>query len=181
MVYITLLLGLLIIVYCLVIFRKEDKKEDKSLDKASSLLDSSQEGERKDDNNNDDSFQKNLFLMQKTAVESSLLYELKEKVEGQLAELNQQKELVTHLMLRVEKKLEIQEETGFLRKKKQPSKEIRETRDVEKESLLDDSLERDRLYNDVYIMHDQGISLADIARQTGLGKGEVELIIGLRK
>lgn len=181
MVYITLLLGLLIIVYCLVIFRKEDKKEDKSLDKASSLLDSSQEGERKDDNNNDDSFQKNLSLMQKTAVESSLLYELKEKVEGQLAELNQQKELVTHLMLRVEKKLEIQEETGFLRKKKQPSKEIRETRDVEKESLLDDSLERDRLYNDVYIMHDQGISLADIARQTGLGKGEVELIIGLRK
>ncbi len=181
MVYITLILGFLIVACCLILFTKEDGFESKSLYKGSSPLDSNQEGEKKDDDGNDGIFQKNLSLMQKTAVESSLLYELKEKVEGQLAELNQQKELVTHLMLRVEKKLEVQEEADYLRKKKRLSKEIREARDIEEETLPDDSLERDRLYNDVYIMYDQAISLADIARQTGLGKGEVELIIGLRK
>ncbi len=181
MAYIIFVLGFVIVVYCLIIFKKEDGRESKALNKASFNLESIRQGEKKDNEDKEGIFQESLSMMQKTAAESSLLYELKEKVEEQLAELNQQKELVTHLMLRVEKKLEIQEEVGCLRSKKPSQKEIRETIDIEEKSLLYDSLERDRLYNDVYIMHDQGIPLSDIARQTGLGKGEIELIIGLRK
>lgn len=37
------------------------------------------------------------------------------------------------------------------------------------------------LHRDIYRLHDQGVPLVEIARQVGRGKGEVKLVLGLRK
>ncbi len=109
-------------------------------------------------------------------ADARVLYELKEKVEMQLAELRDQKEMVTYLMMRVEKKLEMQEAASTAVLKKDPV----QIKEKEKESLPNDGLERARLHNDIYLLYDQGILLVDIARQLGRGKGEVQLVLGLR-
>ncbi len=106
----------------------------------------------------------------KSSGETSMLYELEKKVELQLAKLCEQKELVTQLMLRAEKKLaELDDKAAqaFVPEKKWHQSSA-------------DSLERARLHNDIYLMYDQGIPLVDIARQVGRGKGEVQLVLGLR-
>lgn len=107
--------------------------------------------------------------------DGTLVYELKEKVEEHLAELSKQKELITHLALRVEKKLEAAEERKFR------GNPVPAAAGGEGSQTGVDSLERLRLFNDVYLMYDHGVPIAEIARQVERGKGEVELILGLRK
>lgn len=66
------------------------------------------------------------------------------------------------------------EDVGILRgEKKQPdtSKII----DVKKKK------DRETLYNQIYKMSDEGLSVDEIAQRTKMGKGEVRLILGLRK
>lgn len=113
-------------------------------------------------------FEKILTCKMEEGTEDGQLYDLKEQVESRLAELNQQKELVTHLMLRVEKKLEREE--GPMQGKEDPGEDIFNL----------DNLERARLHNDIYLLYDQGVPLVEIARQLGRGKGEIQLVLGLR-
>lgn len=117
------------------------------------------------------SFPDILANQEERVVEAHLLFELKEKVEMQLAELREQKEMVTYLMMRVEKKLESQEALKPVYKEMQNKPEA---------VLPYDCLERARLHNDIYLLYDQGIPLVEIARQLGRGKGEVQLVLGLR-
>ncbi|MBS4021270.1 MAG: hypothetical protein KGZ79_02450 [Dethiobacter sp.] len=116
-------------------------------------------------------FQDALFPAMQNAADSGMLYELKEKVEARLAELSEQKELVTHLMLRVEKRLSSGEDKAV----EKPTRHAREDNIPSA-----DYLERARLHNDIYLLHDLGVPLAEIARQVRRGKGEVQLVLGLR-
>jgi hypothetical protein len=153
MVYLILLAGLIITAYCVTVFLKED-------------IDDSDEG-----------FCKLLSAEGGTSMYGSVLFDLKEKVETELAETRRQKELVIGLLLRMERQLE---NTG------QPfsgNDESGEKATPEKEGA-DETLrvmERAHLFNSVYLMHDRGMALTEIAKQAGLGKGEIELILGMRK
>ncbi len=88
--------------------------------------------------------------------------EIRQRIESQKEEIEKQKHLLEQM-------------------KKQPCAlaEPENTREKRKEQDRK-KLHRARLYNDVYLLHDQGVSLSKIARQIGRGKGEVQLILGLR-
>lgn len=66
------------------------------------------------------------------------------------------------------------EDVGILRgEKKQP--DTNKIIDVRKKK------DRETLYNQIYKMSDEGLSVDEIAQRTKMGKGEVRLILGLRK
>ncbi|MDO9574590.1 MAG: hypothetical protein Q7I94_06310 [Candidatus Contubernalis sp.] len=178
MVYVILFTGLVIVIYSLLLFAKDysNKEEDKPLPDATVSEENSISGEVQS------AFQ-DLLTVQAEAIEGNLLYELKEKVEVQLSELDKQRELVTHMMMRVEKKLDSQPTEKMIDVKREEKRDQGKIKKQKKEgiSLKEDALDRARLHNDVYLLYDQGIPLAEIAKQVGLGKGEVELILGLRK
>jgi hypothetical protein len=150
MVYLILLTGLIITAYCVTVFLREDI----------------------DNSSDDDGFSELLSAEGGTTMYGSVLYELKEKVETELAEMRRQKELVSNLLLRMEKQLgnsglcSGNDGTGPERAGGEETMRV---------------MERVHLYNSVYLMHDRGMALAEIAKQAGLGKGEVELILGMRK
>ncbi|UNC91766.1 DUF6115 domain-containing protein [Candidatus Contubernalis alkaliaceticus] len=181
MVYIILFFGLAIIIYSLFHLAKDHStnKENKPM---SAPVSSEEKFMSQEDKVVQLAFQ-DYISGSEEAVEGKLLYELKEKVEVQLSELAIQRELVSHMMMRVEKKLDSQpvEERVEVKKAEKRAQGKLEKQKNEVISLNEDALDRARLHNDVYLLYDQKIPLAEIAKQVGLGKGEVELILGLRK
>lgn len=114
------------------------------------------------------------FPTKQNTADTGLLYELKEKVEDQLAELHKQKEIMTYLIMRLEKKLDTLNENE--------SHITRTTSyDQNQNTLSAEDLERARLHNEIFIMHDQGMTVDEISKQVARGKGEVKLILKLRK
>ncbi|RJX27848.1 MAG: hypothetical protein C4554_03570 [Dethiobacter sp.] len=162
MAYLVLIVGVFLFLYSFTVMARKQKEVTTSSSLPRGITDT-----EKDVKPFQDAFYQNV---KHAAVDTGMLYELKEKVEMQLAELREQKEMVTYLMMRVEKKLAAHDD-------KAPEKTARN----QKEHIFSaEYLERARLHNDIYLLYDQGIPLEEIARQVGRGKGEVQLVLGLR-
>jgi hypothetical protein len=63
----------------------------------------------------------------------------------------------------------------------QPSTKIQSKEQVKPESEEKIKNSREYLYSQIYKLSDDGLSIDEIAQQTKMGKGEVRLILGLRK
>ena len=105
------------------------------------------------------------------------LYELQESVNTTLAEIEDKNQVFNHLAIRLEK----QKETINLRMQ-QMEKLICRTEAVlnntQAKTFANDSrFKHDQVYN----LFDQGNNITEVAQELGIGKGEVELILGLRK
>lgn len=106
------------------------------------------------------------------------LYELQESVESALADLEEKTQVFGYLAARLEK----QRETVDFRLQQM------ERLIARAEAVLNspagtrtsDQPWRAR-HEQVYSLHDQGKTVADVATELGIGRGEVELILGLRK
>ncbi len=107
------------------------------------------------------------------------LYELQESVEGALADLEEKTQVFGYLAGRLEK----QRETIDFRLQQM------ERLIARAEAVLSspasartpaDQPWRVR-HEQVYSLYDQGRSVADVAAELGIGRGEVQLILGLRK
>lgn len=105
-------------------------------------------------------------------LDAGILYTLKESVENQLAEVGRQREMVSFLMMRVEKRLDALEN--------RPSGPVSEEKE-EPGRISPEELERTRLHSDIFALHSQGLTVSEISKQVGRGKGEVELILNLKK
>lgn len=107
-----------------------------------------------------------------------VLYQLQESVEANLAELDEKNQVFQHLVTRLEK----QRETVDFRMQ-QLERLISRA-----ESVLSNPAGRTIPDNPhkyqhqrVYQLFDRGMEVADVAMELGLGRGEVELILGLRR
>lgn len=107
-------------------------------------------------------------------VDTAKLHALQAKIEDQLNELSKQKEMMMHLMLRVEKKL------ATLHDKEAHITSIA-GQDPNEKTLSTEDLARARLHNEIFALHDQGMTVDEISKQVARGKGEVKLILKLRK
>lgn len=111
-------------------------------------------------------------LNEQATLDAGMLYELKEKVEMKLVEMEKQKEMVTLWLTRVEKKMATYEE--------QVAKLSAQRIMPEKKDVDASPPGQSKLHQDIYLLHNQGVPLAEIARHVGRGKGEVQLILDLR-
>lgn len=105
------------------------------------------------------------------------LYELQESVEAALAELDEKTQVFNYLAGRLEK----QRETVDFRLQ-QMERLINRAEAVLNNPPGRAAIEPHRVRNEqVYKLYDGGMDVADVAAQLGMGRGEVELILGLRK
>jgi TolA-binding protein len=105
------------------------------------------------------------------------LYELQETVERALAELEEKNGVFSQLLLRYEKhREEIESRLQQLDNLQRELQQYKSSfgRREETETVRPK-------HQEVYRFYDQGMSIAEIASLTGMGRGEVQLIIGLRK
>ena len=106
------------------------------------------------------------------------LYELQESVESTLADLEEKTQVFSYLAGRLEK----QRETVDFRLQ-QMERLIARAEAVLNSPHGNRTSEqpwRER-HEQVYRHFDQGMTVADVATELGIGRGEVELILGLRK
>ncbi|MCW3488725.1 DUF6115 domain-containing protein [Dethiobacter alkaliphilus] len=105
------------------------------------------------------------------------LFELQESVESALSELDEKNQVYHHLVTRMEKQREAVE---F--RLQQLDRLISRA-----EAILNNPVSRPETttgrvrHQEVYRLKDEGCDVADIAAQLGIGRGEVELILGLRR
>jgi len=106
------------------------------------------------------------------------LYELQESVEGALADLEEKTQVFGYLAGRLEK----QRETVDFRLQ-QMEKLIARAEAVLNSPANGRTSEKPwRVrHEQVYSLYDEGRTVADVATELGIGRGEVELILGLRK
>lgn len=105
------------------------------------------------------------------------MFELQESVESALEELDEKNQVFQHLVSRLEKQ---RESVEF--RLQQMERLISRT-----EAVLSNTAERRTAeprrvsHEQVYRLFDEGMNAADVAVELGMGRGEVELILGLRK
>jgi predicted nucleotidyltransferase len=107
-----------------------------------------------------------------------VLYQLQESVEANLAELDEKNQVFHHLVTRLEK----QRETVDFRMQ-QLERLISRAEAVLNNSAgraIPDNPHRYQ-HQQVYQLYDRGMDVAGVAVELGLGRGEVELILGLRR
>lgn len=107
-----------------------------------------------------------------------VLYQLQESVEANLAELDEKNQVFHHLVTRLEK----QRETVDFRMQ-QLERLISRAEAVLNNPAGRAASENPHRYQhqQVYQLYDRGLDVADVAVELGLGRGEVELILGLRR
>lgn len=105
---------------------------------------------------------------------AGLIYELKERVEERLADMDKQKEAAAFLLLKLENKLAELEYLGQERKNT-------ESMSQNADGLSAHNQERARLQKEIFTLFEQGMNVAEISRIVGKGKGEVRLILNLKK
>jgi paraquat-inducible protein B len=105
------------------------------------------------------------------------LFELQESVEAALAELDEKNQVFHHLVSRLEKQREAVE---F--RLQQLERLITRAEAVLNNPVNRAVPENGRIrHEQVYRLADEGKNVADVAMELGIGRGEVELILGLRK
>lgn len=105
------------------------------------------------------------------------LYELQETVEAALNELDEKNQVFQHLVTRLEKQ---RESVEF--RLQQLERLISRAEAVLHNPVNRTVPENGRLkHEQVYRLADEGKNVADVAMELGIGRGEVELILGLRK
>jgi hypothetical protein len=106
------------------------------------------------------------------------LYELQESVEGALADLEEKTQVFGYLAARLEK----QRETVDFRLQQMERLIARAEAVLNSPAGARNTDQPWRVrHEQVYSLHDQGRTVADVATELGIGRGEVELILGLRK
>ncbi|MDW7651472.1 MAG: hypothetical protein SCK29_02610 [Bacillota bacterium] len=106
-----------------------------------------------------------------------VLYDLQESVESALTELDEKNQIFHHLVARLEKQ---RESVEF--RLQQLDRLISRA-----EAVLNNPAGRSAAepvrgnHQQVYRLSDQGKEVAEVAAELGIGRGEVELILGLRK
>lgn len=105
------------------------------------------------------------------------LFELQETVESALTELDEKNQVFQHLVTRLENQRQAVE---F--RLQQLERLIARTEAVLKNPVAKSSTEPGRVNREqVYDLVDKGMDVTDVATELHLGRGEVELILGLRK
>ena len=105
------------------------------------------------------------------------LYELQESVETALSELDEKNQVFHHLVSRLEKQ---RESVEYLLQ--QLERLIGRAEAVLNNPVARAESETGRFkHQKIYQLKDQGSDVATIAAQLGIGRGEVELILGLRR
>jgi hypothetical protein len=105
------------------------------------------------------------------------LYELQGSVEDALQELDEKNQVFNHLVSRLEK----QRETIDFRLQQMERLIGRTEAVLNNPPGRNDTQTRRFQHEQVYSLYDQGLEVADVALKLGIGRGEVELILGLRK
>lgn len=105
------------------------------------------------------------------------LFDLQESVESALAELDEKNQVFHHLVARLEKQREAVEY-----RLQQLDRLISRAEAVLNKPVAREAYEPGRImHQQVYQLYDQGKAVTDVAVELGIGRGEVELILGLRK
>ncbi|MBS3898547.1 MAG: hypothetical protein KGZ54_09300 [Dethiobacter sp.] len=106
-----------------------------------------------------------------------ILFELQESVEAALAELDEKNQVFQHLVSRLEK-----QRAAVEHRLQQLERLISRAEAVLNNPVARVAPEGDRYRREqIYRLADQGKDVADMAVELEIGRGEVELILGLRK
>ncbi len=107
-----------------------------------------------------------------------VLYQLQESVEAAIAELDEKNQVFHHLVSRLEKQ---RESVDF--RMQQLERLISRAEAVLNNPVRQALPDNPHKYKQKQVcqLYDQGMDVADVALELGLGRGEVELILGLRK